>query len=211
MEIKIECPCGHHFAFDVEPVNGQMPCAIACPSCNDDATAMANSLIAAQVIIPAKPAAPRLAVNREAHPAPSAPPAVPTGIQRDARSLGLVSREQAESEAQAKISWGEEPDAVIRYLMLQSFPADEAKELVDGYVLQRLADVRKNGIRMTIIVASLAFGVGALFFLCYKVGFTSPFVMGLMGLSIVFGLWKMVNGILMIAAPKMQSGDVAED
>ena len=80
MEIKIECLCGQHFAFDVEPVEGKMPCAIACPSCNEDATAAANDRIAAaQVVIPAKTVAPRITIHRET----SAPPAVPTGVQRD--------------------------------------------------------------------------------------------------------------------------------
>lgn len=45
MEIKIECPCGQPFEFDVEPVNGRMPCEIKCPACNQDATALANDYI----------------------------------------------------------------------------------------------------------------------------------------------------------------------
>jgi hypothetical protein len=43
--IKIECPCGQHYAFDVEPVGGQMPTAIACPTCGADGTTAANEFI----------------------------------------------------------------------------------------------------------------------------------------------------------------------
>jgi hypothetical protein len=45
MPIKIECGCGQRFAFDVEPVNRQMPSPVACPACGADATVAANDII----------------------------------------------------------------------------------------------------------------------------------------------------------------------
>ena len=206
IEVKIECPCGQHYAFDVEPVSGRMPTTIACPACEADGTEAANHSISQQISIPAKLPATRLVMPTEQTAQRTTP-----GIERDARSLGLVSREQAEAEARAKISWGDEPNEVVRYLMLQSYTAVEAKEFVDLMIVERLGNVRKNGVRQTIIGFGMSFGTGLLFFLFYKVGFTSFIVMGMMGVAIVFGLWRMVGGILMIAAPKMQSGDVAED
>lgn len=44
--LKIECECGQHYAFDVKPVDGQMPVAIACPVCGADGTAIANEMLA---------------------------------------------------------------------------------------------------------------------------------------------------------------------
>jgi hypothetical protein len=49
MPIKIECECGQHYAFDVDPVNGRMPSAVACPTCGIDGTAVANDTIARQL------------------------------------------------------------------------------------------------------------------------------------------------------------------
>jgi hypothetical protein len=46
MELKIECPCGQRFRFDVDPVNGRMPTAITCPSCSADDTHLANAILA---------------------------------------------------------------------------------------------------------------------------------------------------------------------
>lgn len=46
MEIKIQCGCGVKFAFEVEPVQGRMPVALACPRCGADQTAQANQQIA---------------------------------------------------------------------------------------------------------------------------------------------------------------------
>ena len=79
MEIKIECGCGQPFEFEVEPVNGRMPCEIQCPACHQDATALANHYIT-QTLAAARPSAPvaptppdeGLRINR-----PAAAPAAP--------------------------------------------------------------------------------------------------------------------------------------
>ena len=44
--LKIECACGQHYAFDVKPVDGQMPVSIACPVCGADGTTIANEMLA---------------------------------------------------------------------------------------------------------------------------------------------------------------------
>ena len=44
--VKIECGCGQHYAFNVEPVDGQMTSTVACPTCGADGTAAANAFIA---------------------------------------------------------------------------------------------------------------------------------------------------------------------
>jgi hypothetical protein len=46
LPIKIQCGCGQKYAFDVEPVNGRMPSAVACPVCGVDGTPAANELMA---------------------------------------------------------------------------------------------------------------------------------------------------------------------
>jgi hypothetical protein len=44
--IKVECACGQHFAFDVEPVDGRIPSPVVCPVCGADGTAAANAILA---------------------------------------------------------------------------------------------------------------------------------------------------------------------
>lgn len=48
--LKIECPCGQHYAFDVEPVDGRMPWEVRCPTCGADGTAAANQLLAQSAV-----------------------------------------------------------------------------------------------------------------------------------------------------------------
>jgi hypothetical protein len=45
LPIKIECTCGQHYSFDVEPVNGRLPWPVACPTCGADGTEVANEAI----------------------------------------------------------------------------------------------------------------------------------------------------------------------
>jgi len=45
MTIKIQCACGSKYSFEVEPVEGRMPFAVHCPTCNADGTEMANQII----------------------------------------------------------------------------------------------------------------------------------------------------------------------
>lgn len=44
--VKIQCGCGQKYAFEVEPVNGQMAATVACPVCGMDGTAAANQVLA---------------------------------------------------------------------------------------------------------------------------------------------------------------------
>ena len=43
--IKIICHCGQKYAFEVQPVNGQMPVPVNCPACGRDGTIAANESI----------------------------------------------------------------------------------------------------------------------------------------------------------------------
>ncbi len=62
--VKIICVCGQKYAFDVYPLNGQMPVPVQCPVCGKDGTAVANEIIArtlaAQSVLPAPQPAPVL-------------------------------------------------------------------------------------------------------------------------------------------------------
>ena len=68
ISITLQCSCGQAFVFDVEPVDGQMPCTVACPTCGLDATHAGNQEIQRQFghSAPSAPVAP------PAPPAPSA-------------------------------------------------------------------------------------------------------------------------------------------
>ena len=45
VEVKIHCPCGARYKFDVEPLHGLMPAPVDCPICGVNGTAAANAII----------------------------------------------------------------------------------------------------------------------------------------------------------------------
>jgi len=71
IELKIYCDCGQKYKFDVEPVNGRMPYAVACPICKRDGTTKANEMLQQMAVF--KP----IGAEPAAAPAPVAPPPIP--------------------------------------------------------------------------------------------------------------------------------------
>lgn len=213
--IKIECGCGQHYAFDAEPENGRMTTTVACPACGADGTEAANAFIASRqpdVLFPTAPIAPP--PRRIKVPVPSAnlsAPKPPPGVRLDATALGLVDRETAETQARAKISWGDSPDEVTKYLMLQGFTVPEAQELVAALFKERLADLRKKGIGKIFTGFGMMWVPVIEYATFAHIGFISLKLMAVGVMVALWGLWQLLNGILLLIAPKMESGAVGDD
>jgi hypothetical protein len=60
--MKIQCPCGTKYAFDVTPEMGQSPIRFVCQNCGADSSALVNQLIRQQLGLEAPAAAARPAV-----------------------------------------------------------------------------------------------------------------------------------------------------
>lgn len=97
--VKVLCGCGQKYSFEVEPVNGRMPSAIACPVCGADGTAAANQILAqtlASQPAPAPSLAPPPAMLRPATappptvapPPPSTRPTAQDAMRRISQSTG---------------------------------------------------------------------------------------------------------------------------
>jgi hypothetical protein len=214
--IKIQCGCGQRYSFDVDTSGGSMPYPIACPICGTDGTGAANEVIAQHlpreetVAVAAAPAVHlRAAAAASAYPeAANSPAAV---AERPARLLpGQVPRPQAESEARAKIFWGDSPDEVTKFLMRNNFSAQEASETVRGFFAERAATVRKNGFRY-IITGSGMVAVPIVGWIGFaSVGYIPLKLFAVMVMVGLYGGWRLLRGIMMMASPKTESGDVAD-
>ncbi len=215
--IKIECSCGQHYAFEVEPVHGRMPSSIACPVCGIDGTDAANEAIAqtmgsqaASVVSPPQANPVRVTPSSPA-PVAAAPVVSTTTMQRSGMMRGLqANRTQAEHEARAKIMWGDPPEEVVKYLRLQGLSAEEASELIQPLLIERAVTVRANGVR-NIVIGSLMACVPVIAFIIFMSMKYIP--MKLFALTVMvglYGVYKLFNGIFMFVAPKSEPGDVGE-
>ncbi|MEW6304847.1 MAG: hypothetical protein AB1705_15335, partial [Verrucomicrobiota bacterium] len=145
-------------------------------------------------------------------PAASASPEPPEPVA-PAGSLihgGQTNRTQAEVEARAKISWGDEPKSVVMFLLGKGFTYDEASAMVDGMFQERAAEIRRNGFK------KIFTGIGLV---CVPIVSLVVFLsMGILPLKLfaltvmvgLYGLYMILKGIFMVVAPKSEAGDVAE-
>jgi len=91
--VKIQCSCGQKYSFDVAPLNGGMPNAVACPACGADGTAAANEIIARAM--PGQPPAPSATLPVAAFAPPLEEPPPPKAVKAPLRkrvSRGLKIR-----------------------------------------------------------------------------------------------------------------------
>ncbi len=126
--------------------------------------------------------------------------------------IPTVTREQVEREARARIFWGEDPELVVRYLLVNRFSAEDAEQFVDVVFRERMASVRKLGVRKILIgVPMIAVPVAAWLLLGWML--RSLMVMTILGVAGAFGLWgawKVFEGVFMLIFPENEKGDLAD-
>jgi hypothetical protein len=221
--IKIQCACGQRYAFEVEAVGGRMPSAVACPACGADGTAAANAAIAqslaAQPPIAARPVgillnAPTSTLSAfpaaAASPVPTAAPPPIAAPRRPMPAAGQVDRTRAENEARAKISWGDPPEDVIKFLMMQGFGYEEASILVRALVRERASTIRRNGIGKILIGCVLVPVPIVAFSVFIRMGYIPLTPAALTVMAGLYGAWMLLKGSFMVLAPKSEPGDVAD-
>jgi hypothetical protein len=207
--IKIQCECGQKYAFDVEPVGGRLPTAVACPICGTDGTEMANAFIARYADRPEIALRSGTTTLRVALPTESAPAAATVAARRPLLP-GQIDPEQAVVEARAKISWGDAPQEVVKFLMLQGFKYQEANELIEEMFAERVATIRGNGIKKMVIGAFLMCVPVAAWFGFQAIGYLSIKLFAITVMAGLYGLWNVLKGFFMLISPKSEAGDVAE-
>ena len=149
-----------------------------------------------------------VALARHAAPPPTAP------AQSGARKPllpGQISPEQAAIEGRAKIFWGDPPDEVKRFLMINNYPVAEAAAMVNEWFIERAKTIRKNGIKKFFVGIVLACVPVIFYFVAVaKAGDFAP--MKLFAVTIMVGLYGaylFVKGTIMFCAPKSEPGDVS--
>lgn len=135
----------------------------------------------------------------------SSAPARPT-----TRLPGQLDRAQLEHEARAKILWGDPPEQVIKFVMMQGAGREEAKRLVNALFEERAATIRANGIRKIVIGSGLVLVPLVAFVIFKTVGILPLKLFALTIMAGAWGAWMLFNGIFMVVAPKREAGDVAE-
>ena len=213
--IKIQCGCGQRYAFEVEAAGDLEPNSIACPVCGMDGTAAANAAIAQSLsaqpaVAAALAATPRMRLSVSTPSAPPAAASMSAAVLPRRPRPGQIESEQAKHEARAKILWGDKPEAVTGFLLMQGFSREEASDLVRELFRERMATVRANGLRKILTGIGLI-AVPIVSLIVFITIGVIPLKIFAVTIAVgLWGLWTLVNGIIMFLAPKSEHGDLAD-
>lgn len=210
IQIKIQCGCGQRYALDVKTADNLAPNTVVCPVCGADGTSAANAAIAQSLAPQPAVAAAPMGGSRIRVAAPPSPTPAAAGARRPARLPGQIDPAQAQHEAKAKIFWGDPPEAVIGYLLMQGFSHEEASNLVRELFRERAATVRANGIRKILTgIGLIAVPIVALI-IFLSIGVIPMKLFAITVMVGLWGVWLLLNGIIMFLAPKSEPGDLAD-
>lgn len=106
--------------------------------------------------------------------------------------------------------WGDPPEQIASYLMVQGYNREEAMELTTALVKERTSAVRANGIRKMIIGFCLIWVPVIALVIFLSIHFIPVKIMGAAILVGVYGAYLLLRGCLMAVAPKSEKGDVAD-
>ena len=119
-------------------------------------------------------------------------------------------RDRVETEARAKIFWGDSTESVIAYLQSQGINQQEAQTIMDSVLAEREEFVRAEG-KKRIIVGALLILVPIIAYVVFAT--IGVFPLKLFGLTVVVGLyggWKIVKGTINVLSPGSDRSDLSD-
>jgi uncharacterized protein YjeT (DUF2065 family) len=124
--------------------------------------------------------------------------------------------DQLISEARAKIIWGEPASDVRGYLVSNGMPEAEVDTVIKEFSRERNAEIRRIGTKNVVIGAVLVGVSGILIYLIYinssdrvvRVG--TGKVIGVLACAGLYGLWKLVNGIIYLVRPQSEDKSITD-
>jgi hypothetical protein len=115
-----------------------------------------------------------------------------------------------ETEARAKILWGDSREEVIAFMVVQGIDRAEATEFVDEVLNERAQAIRGAGLRKIFIGIPLIFVPFGAWIYFMAVGLIYPWVFALTIIGGLYGIWSLITGVIMFISPKKESGDVTD-
>ena len=129
---------------------------------------------------------------------------------------GKMETKQLFFEARAKIVWGELAATVRSFLVANGISEVEADAKIKEFLVERNAEIRRIGLRKVVIGVVLLTVSGFFLFIEFKnqyVGYSttrSGRALGMMLLAAIYGLWKLVDGIIDLARPQSEEGSIPD-
>ena len=116
------------------------------------------------------------------------------------------------SEARARIIWGESPLSVHDFLTSNCVSDTIAGARIKEFILERNAEIRKIGIKNTLVGVVLTGAACITSYLIISNRGSSAFAraLGLVLLAGLYGLWKLVNGVVYLVRPQSEHKSIPD-
>jgi hypothetical protein len=127
-----------------------------------------------------------------------------------------MDTEKLITEARANIIWGEDAESVRDFLTSNGMSGPEADEQIKAFNRERNLEIRKKGVKDTLIGAVLMAVSGGLIYLMLTASeiphssTSSGKALGVLMLGAGYGLWKLVNGIIYLVRPQSEHQSITE-
>lgn len=122
----------------------------------------------------------------------------------------LTDLERIEAEAKAKMTWGEEPAAVLLFLKQQGLDDAKADEMMADLKDQRIADVCEAGRSKLIKGGALIASPVVFYLVCAFLG-AIPFKLFMLTIAAgCYGIWVFIGGCINLFAPNFGNEDLSD-
>lgn len=127
-----------------------------------------------------------------------------------------MDTEKLITEARAKIIWGEAAESVREFLISNDMSGPEADEHIKAFTLERNREIRKLGIKNTLIGAVLIAISGVAIHFLLTIPKNSGWYLSAgrgVAISVLVGfysLWKLTNGIISLVRPQSEHQSISD-
>ena len=116
-------------------------------------------------------------------------------------------------DGRARIIWGESRSSVREFLTSKGISAADADVKIEEWLLERNTEIRRHGIRSTVIGCGLICVSGVFLYallgrpgVTIGVGRACAFLI----LAALYGLWRLINGIFWLVRPKAEGRSIPD-
>ena len=129
-------------------------------------------------------------------------------------ATGSTYREKAETEARARIFWGDSCEEVLKHLVDHGIEHGEAGGMVEAYYHERIDTIRKMGMKKILIgLPCLAVPLApwlVLTVIMHRLFMPPMMVICLPGSLGIYGAYSLIKGTQLYFLPDGELGDIAE-
>jgi hypothetical protein len=117
---------------------------------------------------------------------------------------GEGDRARVEVEARARIAWGDEPETVIKFMMMQGVSVREASSFVHEAFRLRVTAIRADGVKKLILGSVLLCVPVVPCLACAALGFLPLELFVLPAVAALCGIWISIRGLFMVLTPRAE-------